>query len=81
MNDFDDAGRTPAMLSILCQHHNCLLVLINFGIDINKQDAFGNTALHLAAKTNDQVSLILLKSSLKANFEYVICHVHAIKIK
>ena len=55
INDFDDAGRTPVMLSILCQHHNCLLVLINFGIDINKQDAFGNTALHLAAKTNDQV--------------------------
>ena len=69
LNDFDDAGRTPAMLSILCQHHNCLLVLINFGIDINKQDAFGNTALHLAAKTNDQVSLILLKSSLKADFK------------
>ena len=69
INDFDDAGRTPAMLSILCQHHNCLLVLINFGIDINKQDVFGNTVLHLAAKTNDQVSLILLKSNLQANFK------------
>jgi len=45
INTFDDAGRTPAMLSILC------------------------TALHLAAKTNDQVSLILLKSNSKANFK------------
>ena len=51
MNDFDDAGRTPVMVSILCQHHNCLLVLINFGININKQDFFGNTALHLAGQS------------------------------
>lgn len=62
VDEVDDLGRTASQIAILQQHHRCLLTLLQYDSDINVVDLFNNTLVHLAVKTNDKVSLILLKN-------------------
>lgn len=56
----DKDGVSPLLLAIQQNQIECVMVLLNIGVDVNRPNAFGYTPLHVARSNNQQEIIDLL---------------------
>lgn len=68
LDDIDEYGFTTLIETVICQQPSIAQLLIDRGVDVNKPDVTGRTALHWAVDNNDlEFVRLLLKHGADAN--------------
>lgn len=68
LDDMDEYGFTPLIESVIARQINIAQVLMGRGVDVNKPDVTGRTALHWAVDNNDlPFAQLLLQHGANAN--------------